>query len=211
MARLYGRCPRDERLIGRVPFGTWKTLTFVAGLRCDEMTAPLVIDGAMNGEIFLAYVEQCLAPTLNRGDIVVMDNLKAHMVAGVKEAIQAAGRAITLPAEILARSQSDRAVLQQTKSASAQSRRADGAGSSPSHRLVRAAPQRKRVRKLFCSRWICSNMNGICSSARRGPGRVAKNWSTVALRAGEISRNSGFLLASGRYSPLGTRGRIWYK
>jgi transposase len=91
MARLYGRCPRGERLIGRVPFGTWKTLTFVAGLRCDEMTAPLVIEGAMNGEIFLAYVEQCLAPTLNRGDIVVMDNLRAHKVVGVKEAIQAVG------------------------------------------------------------------------------------------------------------------------
>ena len=91
MARLYGRCPRGERLVGRVPLGTWKTLTFVAGLRCDAMTAPLVIDGAMNGEIFLAYVEQCLAPTLNCGDIVVMDNLRAHMVAGVKEAIEAVG------------------------------------------------------------------------------------------------------------------------
>ena len=91
MARLYGRCPRGERLVGRVPFASWKTLTFVAGLRCDAMTAPLVIDGAMNGEVFLAYVEQCLAPILNCGDIVVMDNLKAHMVAGVKEAIEAVG------------------------------------------------------------------------------------------------------------------------
>src|ERR1039457_5041102 len=94
MARLHGRCPRGERLIGRVPFGTWKTLTFVAGLRCDGMTAPLVIEGAMNGESFLAYVEQCLAPTLNRDDIVVMDNLKAHKVAGVEQAIEAAGAAL---------------------------------------------------------------------------------------------------------------------
>ena len=78
-------------MIGRVPFGTWETLTFVAGLRCDGMTAPLVIEGAMNGAIFLSYVEQCLAPALNRGDIVVMDNLRAHKVAGVKEAIEAAG------------------------------------------------------------------------------------------------------------------------
>ena len=91
MARLYGRCPRGERLIGRVPFGTWETLTFVAGLRCDEMTAPLVIEGAMNGESFLSYVEQCLAPALNRGDIVVMDNLRAHKVAGVEAAIEAVG------------------------------------------------------------------------------------------------------------------------
>lgn len=91
MARLYGRGPRGERVVGRVPLGTGKTLTFVAGLRCDEMTAPLVIDGAVNGEIFLAYVEHCLAPTLSRGDIVVMDNLSAHKVAGIKEAIEAAG------------------------------------------------------------------------------------------------------------------------
>jgi transposase len=91
MARLYGRCARGERVVGRVPFGPWQTLTFVAGLRCTGMTAPLVIEGAMNGEIFLFYVEQCLAPTLNRGDIVVMDNLGAHKVAGVKEAIEAVG------------------------------------------------------------------------------------------------------------------------
>lgn len=91
MARFYGRSPRGERLIGRVPFGAWETLTLVAGLRCDEMTAPMVIEGAMNGETFLAYIEQCLAPTLGRGDIVVMDNLKAHKVAGIKDAVEAAG------------------------------------------------------------------------------------------------------------------------
>ena len=91
MARLSGRCPRGERVIGRVPFGTWQTLTFVAALRCDELTAPLVIEGAMNGDIFRSYVEQCLAPTLSRGDIVVLDNLRAHMVAGVREVIEAAG------------------------------------------------------------------------------------------------------------------------
>lgn len=91
MARLYGRCPRGERLIGRVPLGTWQTQTFVAGLRRDAMTAPLLIPGAMNGQTFLAYVEQCLAPTLKRGDIVVMDNLRTHKVAGVKEALEAVG------------------------------------------------------------------------------------------------------------------------
>ena len=91
MVRLYGRCPRGERLVGRVPFGAWKTLTFVAGLRCNGMTAPFVFQGAMNGEIFLAYIEQCLVPTLKRGDIVMMDHLQAHMVSGIKEAIDAAG------------------------------------------------------------------------------------------------------------------------
>ena len=86
MARLYGRCLRGERLIGRVPFGTWETLTFVAGLRCDELTAPLVIEGAMNGDIFRSYVEQCLAPTLSRGDIVVLDNLSDRLRKGIPSA-----------------------------------------------------------------------------------------------------------------------------
>ena len=75
-------------MIGRVPFAAWKTLTLVAALRCDRMTAPMMIEGALNGEAFLAYVEQCLVPTLKRGDIVVMDNVPAHKVDGVREAIE---------------------------------------------------------------------------------------------------------------------------
>jgi transposase len=90
MTRLFGRAPRGERVIGRVPFSAWKTLTFVAALRHDGMTAPMMIKGAMNGEAFLAYVEQCLVPTLKRGDIVVMDNVSVHKVEGVREAIEAA-------------------------------------------------------------------------------------------------------------------------
>ena len=86
-----GRCVRGERLVGHVPQGHWKTITFVAALRCNAMMAPCVVDGAMNGEMFLAYVEQCLAPTLKRKDVVVMDNLRAHKVAGVREAIEARG------------------------------------------------------------------------------------------------------------------------
>jgi transposase len=91
MARTRGRARRGARLIGRVPHGHWKTTTFVAGLRCSEITAPFVIDRPMNGAIFLAYIHQCLVPTLTRGDIVVMDNLSSHKVAGVREAIEAAG------------------------------------------------------------------------------------------------------------------------
>jgi len=91
MVRLWGRCRRGERLVGFVPHGHWKTITLVAGLRQDGMVAPFVIDGPMNGAIFLAYVQQCLAPTLDRGDVVVMDNLRSHKVAGVTEAIEAAG------------------------------------------------------------------------------------------------------------------------
>lgn len=75
-----------------------ETTTFVAGLRCDGLTAPFVIDGAMNGDIFRAYVRRCLAPTLRPGDVVVMDNLAAHKVAGIREAIEAAGaRVVYLP------------------------------------------------------------------------------------------------------------------
>jgi transposase len=78
MVRLRGRAPRGVRLIGDVPLGEWKTITFVAALRHNKMTAPMVFDGPMNGEMFLAYVEQCLVPTLKRDDIVVMDNLRTH-------------------------------------------------------------------------------------------------------------------------------------
>ncbi len=91
MVRLRSRCPRGERLIGYAPQGHWKTLTFVAGLRHRAMVAPFVFEGAINGPMFLAYVKQGLVPTLRRGDIVVMDNLPAHKVAGVEQAIEAAG------------------------------------------------------------------------------------------------------------------------
>jgi transposase len=98
MARQRGRGPRGARLIGRVPHGHWKVTTFVAGLRSDAVTAPFVIDQPMNGPIFRAYVERCLVPTLAPGDIVVMDNLAAHKVSGVREAIEAAGaRVLYLP------------------------------------------------------------------------------------------------------------------
>lgn len=98
MARLRGRAPRGQRLIGKVPQGHWKTTTFVAALRSTALTAPGVIDGPMNGNAFLAYVEQILAPSLKPGDIVVMDNLSAHKVPGVRQAIEAAGaRLLYLP------------------------------------------------------------------------------------------------------------------
>ncbi len=91
MARLRGRCPRGERLVAKVPQGHWKTTTFVAALRNDRITAPFVVDAPMDGEIFLVYLEQCLAPTLSPGEIVIMDNLPAHKVAGVRERIEATG------------------------------------------------------------------------------------------------------------------------
>lgn len=88
MARLYGRACKGERLLAPVPHGHWKTTTFVAGLRHDRIIAPLVIDCPMNGHIFEIYVKECLAPTLSSGDIVIMDNLSAHKVNGIREAIE---------------------------------------------------------------------------------------------------------------------------
>ena len=99
MVRQYGRAPVGERLVAKVPHGHWKTLTFIAGLRVDGMTAPYVIDGAMDGSAFLAYIESVLAPTLRKGDIVFMDNLRTHKVDGVVAALAAVGAKVRyLPA-----------------------------------------------------------------------------------------------------------------
>jgi transposase len=111
MARRYGRAPRGERALdtvphGRwcrtgagaaralVPHGRWRTTTVVAALRADGIVAPLVLEGAVSGPAFLAYVEHFLAPALRPGDVLVMDNLSSHKVAGVREAVEAAGAAL---------------------------------------------------------------------------------------------------------------------
>lgn len=91
MARLYGRSLRGVRCTAAIPHGHWKTTTFVGGLRLAGMTAPMVLDGPMDGPAFLAYVEQVLVPTLRPGDIVVLDNLPAHKPTAVREAIEATG------------------------------------------------------------------------------------------------------------------------
>jgi transposase len=91
MTRRYGRGARGERLVCKVPHGHWKTSTFVAALRHNRVTAPFLLDGPMNGPTFLAYVQQILAPTLKPGDIVIMDNVGVHKVAGVREAIETRG------------------------------------------------------------------------------------------------------------------------
>ena len=90
MTRTHGRCARGQRLVAKAPFGKWRTLTFLAALRCDGLTAPCVIDGPINGVSFHAYVEQVLVPILKPGDIVVMDNLGSHKGRAVRAAIRAA-------------------------------------------------------------------------------------------------------------------------
>jgi transposase len=94
MARLHGRAQRGKRCRAPIPHGHWKTTTFVGALRCDALTAPMVLDGPMNAAAFLAYVESVLIPALRPGDIVVMDNLPAHKPQGVRHAIEAAGASL---------------------------------------------------------------------------------------------------------------------
>jgi transposase len=91
MTRLYGRAPRGRRLFAQAPFGHWKTTTFVAALRRDGLGAPMVLDGPMTGQAFLAYLKQVLVPTLKPDDIVAMDNLPAHRLAAVRATIETAG------------------------------------------------------------------------------------------------------------------------
>jgi transposase len=91
MTRTHGRCPQGQRLVMDVPHGHWMIITFVAALRIDGMTAPTVVDGPMNGDVFVAYVQQQLVRTLKPGDIVVMDNLSSHKRREVKTAIEAVG------------------------------------------------------------------------------------------------------------------------
>jgi transposase len=99
LVRQYGRCLRGRRLVSYAPHGHWKTTTFIAALRRqDGFTASMVLDGAMDGKAFLANVQQVLVPTLNDGDLVVMDNLSSHKRAGVRESIEAVGaRLLYLP------------------------------------------------------------------------------------------------------------------
>ena len=91
MARLRGRCRRGQRMVASIPHGHWKTMTFIAGLRSDGLTAPWVIDGAMNGDAFEHYVKTQLAPTLKKGDVVVLDNLKAHKRDSVRRVVEKRG------------------------------------------------------------------------------------------------------------------------
>ncbi len=91
MAPIRSWGPKGRRLRGYAPHGHWRTMTFLAALRCDQLTAPFVFDGPINGVSFLAYVEQQLVPTLRPGDIVIMDNLGSHKSKAVRAAIRAAG------------------------------------------------------------------------------------------------------------------------
>ena len=144
MARRYGRGPRGERVLASVPYGHWKTSTFVAGLRQDGIVAPLVLDGPINGASFLAYVTQFLAPSLRPGDILIMDNLSSHKVRGVRTAIEAVGASLLYLPPLLTRSEPDRAALRQAQGPAAKGGQAHRRGPMEHHRrpTQRVSPQR---------------------------------------------------------------------
>jgi hypothetical protein len=152
MTRLRGRSRRGARLPAAVPWGHWKTTTVVAALRRDGLAAPMVLDGAMNGAAFKAYVEQVLAPSLIPGDIVVMDNLSAHKVDGIRQAITACGAHLLylprLPAALLARPQPDRAGLRQAQGNPAQGGSQDRRGPLAGHRRRTRPIRARRMQKL---------------------------------------------------------------
>ena len=167
MMRLHGRCVRGERLVDHVPQGHWKTITFVAALRRHGMRASQTIDGSMTGKKFLAYVERCLAPTLKRKDIVMIDNLPAHKAAGVREAIEARGAML----RYLPKYSPDLNPIEMPFSKlKAYLRKAAGTNNSapaPPDRQIRAYPHYPRSFQLFQACRLCVKSTGICSRSPR--------------------------------------------
>jgi DDE superfamily endonuclease len=176
MARRYGRAPRGKRCVAPIPHGHWQTTTFVGALRATGMTAPMVLDGAMDGAAFETYVKEILAPTLNPGDIVVMDNLPAHKRAQIRDH----WRPAHLSAALFARSQSDRDGLRQTQGRSAQGR--SPFGRSPMDRHCRRPDNLHptRLRQLLRRCRLRSCMSGICSSWRSRNFRILRFASAAA-------------------------------
>ena len=163
MTRLYGWARRGRRLVAKVPHGHWKTATFLAALRNDRIEAPCLFDGPINGERFLAYVEQFLVPTLKRNDIVVLDNLGSHKGKAVRQAIKAAGaRLLFLPKS--PRSQSDRAGVRQAESPGAKGRATLPRRGLPRHRNRAHGHSTTRMRQLSEELRICVSLNAERSS-----------------------------------------------
>jgi transposase len=154
-------------VIGAVPLGSWETITFVAALRHNKMTAPMVTEGAMTGELFLAYVEQCLVPTLRRNDIVVMDNCRVHMAPAVRQAIEKAKASV----RYLPKYSPDLNPIELPYSKFKAYLRKVAARTVPHliARSVRSSTTKpKRMRQLFRSRRLCFKMTGIrCRIALR--------------------------------------------
>ncbi|EHP92785.1 transposase [Methylorubrum extorquens DSM 13060] len=169
MVRRYGWAVRGERCRVAVPHGHWKTTTVTAALRTSGVAATVLFDGATNGQRFRAYVTDTLVPVLKRGDTVIMDNLAAHKVAGVREAIQAAGaKLLYLPP--YSPDLNPITDLRQAQSRPAQSRRADASRSESGNPIRPRQPYTKGLPQLPDSgriRRIRSNLIGNSSSLPR--------------------------------------------
>src|SRR5215475_5856667 len=167
MVRVRGRCPRGERLVSHVPQGERKTITFIAGLRHNKMTAPMVIERAMDGPAFLSYIKECLGPTLKPGDTVVMDHCPIHKVSGVEEAIEACGARV----EYLPKYSPDLNPIELSfskfKALFAKVFRADCSYSIPTCRCFRTDTFSCRMSQLLPPRRLRVNLTGIrCKRAK---------------------------------------------
>ena len=166
MATLRGWAPCGTRLIAKVPHGHWKTTTFLAALRHDRIEAPWVLDGPIDGESFTIYVEKVLVPTLQPGDIVIMDNLGSHKGKAVRALIRSRRRQAVLPAEILARPEPHRAGLRQAQAPAAQSCRANRRGRLGRNRPAAPSLHTTGMRQLLRKRRICPNLNSSRSRSQ---------------------------------------------
>jgi transposase len=148
MARLHGRGLRGERLRAPIPHGHWKTTTFVGALTTLGMTAPMVLDGPMTSEWFLAYTRQVLVPTLHRGDVVILDNLPAHKGDDVRKAVEGPGATIHSFRPIT-RFQSDRERLFKAQEPAAKGRGQNGRRPLARHRRLHGRIHTRRIPKLL--------------------------------------------------------------
>ena len=151
MTRLYGRAPQGERLVDKVPHGHWKTPTFICGLRYAGVTAPFMLDGPMDGPHFLAYVEQILAPTLKKGEIVFLDNVTTHLVDG-RRSNRGSRRSCRFPAGLQSRPQSHRTTLREIQIVLTQNEGANCQGALESYRLFS-----QRVSKGECHAYLATS------------------------------------------------------
>jgi DDE superfamily endonuclease len=163
MAPLRGWAPRGKRLKTKVPHGHWKTMTFLAALRHDRIDAPWVLDGPINGESFRTYVEKVLVPTLQRGQIVCMDNLACHKAKAIRQAIRAAGKAVLI-AQIFTGPEPHRAGLCQAQTHAAQGRATHNRRPLRSNWTTSWSLLTRGVHKLLQKRRIRSNLKSSGSS-----------------------------------------------
>jgi putative transposase len=159
MAPLRGWAPRGSRLIGKVPDGRWRTMTFLAALRHDRITAPFLLEGPIDGESFATYVEKVRPPTLRPGDIVIMDNLGSHRGHIIRQFIRSAGAKPFLLPKYSPDLNPIEQVFAKLKHLAAQSRRANGRNRLRRHRRATRRLHQERMRQLFQKLRICTKLN----------------------------------------------------